>query len=276
MSKDKKYKLVGVRFVSGAKVYYFDPGKFDLKRGDYVVVENQQGEDLARVVYEPAMLSGRQVELEEIMSVVRIAVDDDKIKTLKFHKDKKEYLDQAGKMSNELGLEIRFIDVTQSLDESHRLLFMFAAEGRVDFRDLLTKMSKKFNCSIRLYQVGPRDAARIVGGVGVCGQQLCCKRFLNKFESITMEMAREQDLVNVGSNKISGVCGKLLCCLSYELKLYKDLKKNFVPLGARIKVDGEIGIVVERNVLMQTVIVETGSGIKKVCGANEVELVDKV
>lgn len=283
MNDPRKDKVVGVRFISGVKVYNFLAGDFELKRGDYVVVENQQGEELARVVYANVNIKDDEITDKKdksgdgeggLASVVRMATDDDKKKTLEFHKQKQEYIEQAGELANKLNVKVRFIDVSRSLDSSARLLFMFVADGRVDFRDLLTMMSKRFSSSIRLYQVGPRDAARIVGGVGICGEQLCCRRFLNKFESITMEMAREQDLVNVGSNKISGVCGKLLCCLDYELDLYKDLKKGFPRVGSRVRVGSEEGVIIERNVLLRVVAVELESGLRKSFSVDEVKVLE--
>ncbi|MFA4930406.1 MAG: regulatory iron-sulfur-containing complex subunit RicT [Patescibacteria group bacterium] len=277
---DKK-KIVGVRFISGVKIYHFDASGFDLKRGDYVVVENQQGEELARVIYEnvhPEKVTIDKDNKDEenkvgLAKVIRLASADDKKLTISFHQGKHEYISAATGLANKLHVKVRFIDVTRSLDKTTRLLFMFVADGRVDFRELLTLMSKKFNSSIRLYQVGPRDAARIVGGVGVCGQQLCCRRFLNKFASITMEMAREQDLVNVGSNKISGVCGKLLCCLDYELEIYKKLKKGFPRVGENAKVKGEVGRIIERNVLLRTVSLVMENGLRQNFSVDEVEII---
>lgn len=278
MKDAKKTKeMVGVRFVSGVKVYHFDPGSLDLKRGDYVVVESQQGHELARVVYEKRDIDTDQLEEGEVMKILRVADDDDKKNVIEFFKNRISYLEKAKKMSLSLGLKVRFLDVSQSLDKNRRLLFLFSADGRVDFRELINQMTKSFNCPIRLYQVGPRDAARIVGGIGLCGQDICCRRFLNRFESITMEMARDQDLINVGSGKISGVCGKLLCCLDYELDLYKELKKNLPSVGDLVKtVEGNIGVVKERNVLMQTVAIEMEENkIRKVFPSSEVKVVEK-
>ncbi len=278
MNTEKKEKIlvVGLRFVSGLKVYYYDANGREWKRGDYVVVENQQGEELARVVYPKKEISASQLEGNELLKILRLATEEDKQQTIAFFKEKKEYLEEAKKLARSLNLLIKFIDVSRSLEESRRLLFLFAADGRVDFRDLLTRMSKKFDCPIRLFQIGPRDSARLIGGIGICGQQLCCNRFLTKFESISMDMAREQDMLSVGSNKISGVCGKLLCCLDYELAIYKKLKKDMPAIGREvIAVDKTQGKIIERNVLLRTVLVETGDGMKKTYAVEEVKLIDE-
>lgn len=275
--QDEKKLVVGLRFISGLKIYHYDPNDGDWQRGDYVVVENQQGEELAKVVYPKKEISKSQLEDTELLKVIRLATEDDKKNTILFFKEKKQYLEEARNLAKSLKLLIKFIDVSKSLEESGRLLFLFAADGRVDFRDLLTRMSKKFNCPIRLYQIGPRDTARMIGGVGVCGQQLCCHRFLTKFESITMDMAREQDMLSVGSNKISGVCGKLLCCLEYELEIYKKLKKGMPPLYRNVMTnDKQTGKIIERNVLMRTVTLEMENGSKKTYAVEDVKLIDDV
>lgn len=268
---ENKISVVGVRFISGVKIYYFLPENFSLKRGDYVVVESQQGQELAKVVYENLLLDKQNVDGDELLSIVRLATDDDKKNVLSFYRERKDYLEKAMDLVKRLKLQIKLIDVSKSLDEGGRLLFLFAADGRVDFRDLLTLMSSEFKSPIRLYQVGPRDAARMIGGVGICGQKLCCSRFLNRFESITMEMAREQDLINVGSNKISGVCGKLLCCLEYELEMYKKLCKEMSNVGELVQAENKRAIVIERNVLSQTIMVEfEDDRLRKVFPVNEI------
>ena len=268
-------EVVGVRFISGVKIYYFDSGKFEIKRGDYVVVESQQGYELAKVVYEKMKVNESDLGEEDLLGVIRMATKEDKTRVLEFHNVKDGFLKEAKIMANELKLAVRFLDVSKSLDETERLLFLFAAEGRVDFRELILRMSKKFKTSIRLYQVGPRDAARIVGGVGMCGQELCCSRFLNKFESITMEIARDQDLVNMGSGKISGVCGKLLCCLDYEVDVYRELKKNMPSVSAKVEVEKQIGYITERNILMQTVTVEIEENkLKKTVSINDIKVLE--
>ncbi len=248
--------VVGVRFVSGVKVYYFAPGEVDYHKGDYVIVESQNGHELAKVVYGRRELNKSELGEELLLNYIRVATSEDKKSVLEFHEVRKEYIKKATELANQLKLPVKFLDVTRSLDESKRLLFLFAADGRIDFRELILMMSKQFQSPIRLYQVGPRDAARIVGGIGICGQKICCSRFLNKFESITMEIARDQDLANMGSGKISGVCGKLLCCLDYEVDVYRELRKNMPELRANVIVENKKGVVIERNVLTQTVLVE--------------------
>jgi len=274
--KNKK-NVVGVRFISGVKIYYFDPSGLELESGDYVVVESQEGYELAKVVFADVPVKIEDLNEEDLLAVVRKATKADKKIVLDFYGERKEYVKKANQLARVLKLPIKFIDASKSLDESGRLLFLFAAEGRVDFRDLLIKMNKEFKTQVRLYQVGPRDAARIVGGVGICGQKLCCSRFLNKFDSITMDMARTQDLNNVGSGKISGVCGKLLCCLAYEVDMYKKLSKAMPRQDDIVEVDKKRGRIIERNVLMQTVtVVMEDSDIKQIYPIDEIKVVETV
>jgi len=276
MKENEKKKVVGVRFVSGVKIYFFDPRDLELKAGDYVVVESQEGLELARVVYIEIEKNVSELNEDDLLSVVRKATKEDKKIVLDFFQVRHEYISQANEMARHLKLPIKFIDASKSLDESGRLLFLFAAEGRVDFRDLIIKMNKEFRTQVRLYQVGPRDAARIIGGVGICGQKLCCSRFLNKFESITMDMARVQDLNNVGSGKISGVCGKLLCCLAYEVDLYKKLNRNMPSIGDIVEVEGKQGRVVDRNVLMQTINVQQlDNDVENVYASDDAKIIEK-
>lgn len=274
--KEKLKNVIGVRFVSGVKIYYFDPGDLELSIGDYVVVESQEGYELAKVVFVDVKIKIEDLKEEDLLFVVRLATKEDKKIVLDFYNVRKEFVSRANQMARDLKLPIRFIDASKSLDESGRLLFLFSAEGRVDFRDLLVKMNKEFKTQVRLYQVGPRDAARIVGGSGICGQKLCCSRFLNKFESITMDMARIQDLNNVGSGKISGVCGKLLCCLAYEVEVYKKLSRGMPDMDDIVEVDKKIGRVIERNVLMQTIVVWLEeSNQKGVFPVEDVKVIEK-
>jgi cell fate regulator YaaT (PSP1 superfamily) len=274
--KNLKKQVVGVRFVSGVKIYYFDPGDLELKTGDYVVVESQEGYELAKVVFVDVNIDLKELNEEDLLAVVRLATKEDKKTVLDFYQVRKEYINRANQLARSLKLPIKFIDGSKSLDEGGRLLFLFAAEGRVDFRDLLVKMNREFQTLVRLYQVGPRDAARIVGGVGICGQKLCCSRFLNKFDSITMDMARIQDLNNVGSGKISGVCGKLLCCLAYEVDMYKKLSRKLPDTDDIVEVEKKLGRVVDRNVLMQTVtVVMEGSELENTYPVEEVKLHEK-
>lgn len=274
MKDTNEKQVVGVRFISGVKIYYFDPGDLQLDTGEYVVVESQEGHELAKVIFPEIKVRAQDLKEEDLLHVVRKATKEDKKIVLDFHHQRKEYIKQANQLARLLTLPIKFIDASKSLDESGRLLFLFAAEGRVDFRDLLVKMNKQFKLQVRLYQVGPRDAARIVGGVGICGQKICCSRFLSKFASITMDMARTQDLNNVGSGKISGVCGKLLCCLAYEVNVYKELAKTMPEVGDIVEVDNKNGRVLERNVLMQTLTVFLeDSDLKQIYPLAEVKVV---
>jgi len=232
----------------------YDTNGFDLGIGDKVIVKNDLGLELGEV------LGFDQVDVEEfnqekeLKTVVRkaTAVDSDKI--LDEDKRRKSLL-ECKAMVEKNNLEMKLVDVHFSFDGS-RLTVAFIADGRVDFRELAKELTRKFNRTIRLQQIGIRDEAKICGDCGHCGKPLCCRKFLTEFVSITSEMAEVQQCEHRGSDRISGCCGRLMCCLAYEEKGYKDLAKSMPAIGTMVNVDGKRGEVVSHHFLKRSVSVK--------------------
>lgn len=215
--------VVGVRFKSGPKVYYFDPKDLPIKRGDLVVAETARGPELGQVISSP-----REVSHEELVAplkpILRVADDEDRRKL----EDNKTREDEAREICLQRiaarGLPMKLIDVSYAFDGS-KVTFYFTADGRVDFRDLVKDVAAALHTRIQFHQIGARDAARFFDGLGPCGQQLCCVRFMTGFEPISMKMAKEQSLF-LNPAKFSGVCSKLMCCLRFEYDLYAQARKS--------------------------------------------------
>ncbi len=259
-------KIAMIQFTPWDKVYYFDSNNLDLTKGDKVVVGTEMGMEIGEVVglkeYSDADGGcgcrekkgcggcGNSAD-REMKPVLRVAdsADLDKVAG-------KEEADEALKFCKKLikkyGLPMKLSGVHFAYDGS-RVTFAFIAESRVDFRDLVKDLTRHFNRSIRMQQIGIRDEARMMGDYGHCGKQLCCRGFLRGFTSITSDMAETQQCAHRGSDRISGVCGRLMCCLSYEEKGYAELAEKMPPIGARVNVDGKRGVVIGHHVLKQSV-----------------------
>lgn len=244
-------KAIGIQFKPGGKIYDFDPGKRQLKVNDFVIVSTKQGNEAGKVIYIDKKIDEATLKAP-LSPLVRKASKLDTQKIKRLFKDEKEALKIFEQKIIENGLEMEPIDAKISFDEK-RITFTFVAEGRVDFRKLVRDLAHHFQKSIRLTQIGPRDRAQVTGGFGMCGRELCCTRFLKKFESITMDLAREQDMGGRGSSKITGACGRLMCCLNYELEEYREKIKKMPSLEEKIKTPKGEGIVIGRNILRQTV-----------------------
>ncbi|MFC1652029.1 stage 0 sporulation family protein [Patescibacteria group bacterium] len=244
-------KVIGIQFRPGGKIYDFDPGKRKLKIKDFVIVSTKQGNEAGQVVYADKDVDEKMLKIP-LSPIVRKASKIDMKKIKRLQEDGKEVLKAFEKKIEAHGLEMEPIDAKISFDE-RRLNLTFVAEGRIDFRKLVRDLASHFQKSIRLTQIGPRDRAQTTGGFGMCGRELCCTRFLKDFESITMDLAREQDMGGRGSSKITGACGRLMCCLNYEINEYrKSLKKMSQP-KEKVKTPKGDGIVVGRNILEQTI-----------------------
>ncbi len=243
-------QIVQVQFSPWDKKYNFsNPDDIKLQLDDQVIVDTDLGLEIGQVasfIKESEAPSG-----EEIKPVVRLANAEDLAKMPSPEK-KQEALEYCQEMINKYQLPMKLVDVHFALNGA-RLNFAFAAEGRVDFRQLVKDLTTHFNTSIRLTQIGARDEARVNGDCGHCGRNLCCQKFIRDFSSITSEMAEAQQVVHRGSERISGMCGRLMCCLSYEYDGYQELAKKMPPLGARVNVDGQRGEVVGHHVLKQSV-----------------------
>jgi len=254
--------VVGVRFKRAGKIYYFEPGDLDIKVGDFVIVETARGLEYGEVV-----IGKREVKEEEIVAplkkVLRVATDEDKMKHLENKAKEEVAFDICLKKIAEHGLPMKLIDVEYTFD-NNKVIFYFVAEGRVDFRELVKDLAAIFRTRIELRQIGVRDQAKMVGGLGPCGRIMCCAHFLGEFEPVSIKMAKEQNL-SLNPAKISGVCGRLMCCLNYEQETYAEIKKKMPTIGSIVKTpDGE-GEVIENSIIHERVKV-------KMQKENEVEI----
>jgi cell fate regulator YaaT (PSP1 superfamily) len=207
-------KVIGVQFNSSLKTYDFKPGRNKIEVNNYVVVETVQGIEIGRVIYIDKEVSAKEVE-EPYKEVIRIADDKDLNRWKKMREEGYQFLPLFREKVKELKLEMKPITVELSF-EGDRAIFYFAAENRVDFRELIKVLSRSIKKQVIMRQIGPRDEAKMLGGYGICGQPVCCVRFLTQAESISMDMAREQYETNVNANKVTGLCGRLMCCLTFE------------------------------------------------------------
>ncbi len=220
--------FAGVKFTSIGKAYYFGTDMSDLKVGDKIVAESIRGMQVGDIALEPTPISNYKSQLE-LKPILRRATSDDLLIFEENKKRSEESMTIAMKEINKLGLEMRPIDAEYSLDGS-KLTIAYVADDRVDFRDLLKVLASKFHCRIELRQVGSRDKAKMVGGIGICGLPLCCTSFLNSMEGISINRAKNQ-MLSLNIPKLSGHCGKLICCLLYEDDAYTEMKKDFPHLG---------------------------------------------
>lgn len=250
-------EIVGVRFKQAGKVYFFDPAGLELDVSDEVVVETSRGLEIGRVVVAPKQVIESQIA-EPLKPVVRKAEEQDlrQIGTWHAREDDALHTCQAKVASHNLPMKV--LSAEYNYDGS-RLTFFFSADGRVDFRELLRELASTFRTRIELKQVGVRDKAKMLGGIGRCGRQLCCSSHLCDFSTVTMKMAKEQNLP-LNPMKISGLCGRLLCCLSYESAQYTEMKQKLPKVGEKVVTSFGPGKVVSANVLKETVLVEMETG----------------
>jgi len=249
-------EIVGVRFRRAGRVYYFDPAGAELKVHDYVVVNTSRGLELGQVVIAPEQVVANELE-GPLKPIVRKAEPEDIQRAEEFVEKEREAMEECGKLVAEMALPMKLLSAKYNLDSS-RLTFLFSAEERVDFRDLVRELTKRFQTKVELRQVGPRDEAKLVGGFGRCGRALCCMSFLDEFAPVSIRMAKEQELP-LNPMKISGVCGRLLCCLGYENEQYREMKKNLPRKGKRVSTPMGEATVVGSNPLQQTVMVRLES-----------------
>jgi len=247
---------VGIRFKRAGKVYYFDAGDIALEPGDYAVVKTSRGMELGHVVIAPGQVLAGETE-ENLSPVVRKAEPEDIAKAEELGARAEEALIECGKIIGELQLSMKLLSAEYNLDSS-RLTFLFSAEERVDFRDLVRRLTGKFKVRVELRQVGSRDEAKLLGSFGRCGRPLCCTSFLTEFTPVSIKMAKEQDLP-LNPMKISGACGRLMCCLAYEGEQYRLMKEKMPKVGQRVSTRMGEATVVGNNPLKETVMVEMDS-----------------
>ncbi len=246
--------VTGIRFGPAAKVYYFDPTGFeDLAVGEYVVVETVRGEEVGKVVIPPHEVSNQEV-VGQLKGIVRRATAIDLTQTAYHRCKEQEALERCRAKAQEHGLPMKIIRAEYNYDGS-RLVFFFAAEKRVDFRQLVQDLARSFNARIELRQIGVRDEAKLMGGIARCGLPLCCATWLADFEPVSIKMAKLQDLP-LSPMEISGVCGRLLCCLAYESDYYSEVRGKLPKRNEVIDTPHGRGKVVAVNVIKETVHVE--------------------
>jgi cell fate regulator YaaT (PSP1 superfamily) len=248
--------VVGIRFKRAGKIYYFDAGEIQLQARDFAVVRTSRGVELGHVVIAPGQVQSADSQ-EQLSPVLRKAEPDDMARAEELEAKAEEALIECGKMIAELQLPMKLLAAEFNLDSS-RLTFLFSAEERVDFRELVRRLTGKFKVRVELRQVGSRDEAKLLGSYGRCGRQLCCNSFLTEFTPVSIKMAKEQDLP-LNPMKISGACGRLMCCLAYEGEQYRDMKAKMPKIGQRISTRLGEATVVGHNPLKGTVMVELDS-----------------
>ena len=264
--------VIGVRFKDSGKIYHFDPGDVPLAVGDWAIVETARGPELGRIAAAPVDLPPAEL-LGEIKPVLRRAAqaDMDNLAHLQ------QYLDEALAICAERVVEhklpMQLVKAEYNFDGS-RLTFFFTSDKRVDFRGLVRDLARTFHTRIELRQVGPRDEAKLLGGIGPCGRPLCCSTFLPDFARVSIKMAKDQDLP-LNPVKISGVCGRLLCCLSYEHEQYLDIKAELPARGAWVQTPEGPGEVIAVNVVRETVTVELTNGNTIDCTAAQIDEVSE-
>lgn len=239
-------EVVGVKFESAGKVYYFSPAEKQIDKGQAVIVETARGLECGQVSMGNTQVNDENI-VQPLKKVVRIATAED-LKRLEENKEKgKRAFGICEKKIFEHKLEMKLVDVEYTFDGS-KILFYFTSDGRVDFRELVKDLAGQFRTRIELRQIGVRDEAKLLGGLGICGRPFCCGSFLGGFQPVSIKMAKEQGL-SLNPVKISGTCGRLMCCLKYEQEAYSDLLRTTPKVGALVMTDEGKGIVVEQNLI---------------------------
>lgn len=249
-------KIVGVSFKDKGKIYNFDGNDFNVETGTNVIVETEKGEQIGVVCNIVEGLSK-----ETLKRIVRIATDQDYNKYLKNLKDAKEALIKAREIAKSLNLPMQIIDANYTFDRK-QLLFNFVADERIDFRELVKQLASLFKTRIELHQMGARDKAKDIGGIGPCGHELCCTSFIKHIDAISINMAKNQNIA-LNPSKINGLCGRLLCCLSYEDDSYTECRKDLPQVGTVVKKGTETGTVIFVDILNRKYKVDFNGTIKE-------------
>ena len=250
-------EVAQVRLREAGKITYFSTGGLKFKAGDYVIVEQDRGLEYGQILSEPEMVIETEIE-KPLRKIIRKTNPWDHRQIEKNRKRSKELMQVCSRKISEHRLPMKLVEAEYSFDRS-KIIFYFTSEGRVDFRKLVKELANIFKARIELKQIGVRDEARIMGGYGPCGQELCCAKFLKDFEPVTIRMAKDQNLP-LNPTKISGLCGRLMCCLSYENKTYREMIKGLPRVGHEVKTEKGKGKVIGVNPLKRSVTVEIGEG----------------
>lgn len=263
------YSVVGVRFKKAGKIYYFNPEDLLIDKGQHVIVETARGIEYGQVVIGKKVVGEEDVVLP-LKKVIRVANDEDAVLVEKNRNEAKEAFHICNEKITNHGLEMKLVDVEYTFDRN-KIIFYFTADGRVDFRELVKDLAAVFRTRIELRQIGVRDEAKMLGGIGPCGRILCCSSFLGDFEPVSIKMAKDQNL-SLNPTKISGLCGRLMCCLKYENDNYESGKEELPDLGHIVMTPYGIGKVIGLNILERKVQVE----LKETQNEEELHLDDVV
>ena len=247
-------KVIGINFLDANRIYYFSPKNIKLKKGDYVIVETERGMQFGQAVTNIEQMPKEKVFLP-LKDVIRKANKDDINANDKNARDGVKALSYAKELVNKQGLDMKLFEASYTFDRK-KLIFKFIADERVDFRELAKILATKYKTRIELRQIGVRDKAKEIGGFGPCGRPLCCSEFLTNFDSVSINMAKNQGIA-LNPTKINGVCGRLLCCLGYEDSTYIEYKKDLPKLGETITYHDKIGHVTELNILKRSYKIKT-------------------
>ena len=250
-------RIVKIQFHTAGKIYDFAAGTLELTPGDRVVVETERGRSIALVVTPPQEFDSSVIP-EGLKSVLRLADPADLESAARNAAREKDAREFCLRKIKERKMEMKLVKAEYLFDGS-KVIFYFTADGRVDFRDLVKDLAHQFHTRIEMRQIGVRDEAKIIGGIGICGRELCCSSFLREFEPVSVKMAKEQNLA-LNPTKISGQCGRLLCCLGYEYETYCSLRKCLPKCGKRVRCGNTEGEVVKLNILEGTVTVRSDDG----------------
>jgi len=268
-------KVYGITFKDNGKVYYFSAGENpDLEKNDTVIVETERGQQFGKIVTE-VLDEEVKMKSSELKEILRKTTKEDYDQYLKNQKDGQQALNNARKLAEELELEMTILDASYTFDKK-QLLFNFSADERVDFRDLVKRLAGIYRTRIELRQIGARDKAKEIGGIGQCGRCLCCNSFLGKIDSVSMTMAKNQNIA-LNPSKINGQCGRLLCCLTYENEEYSRCQKGMPSIGQSVKTNQGYGTVIAIDILNrkytvdvegEKIVVESKKCDKKDCSSS--------
>ena len=261
--------IVGVKFKKPGKMYYFDPQDLHLQTGDKVIVETALGDEYGEVVIGNKKINETNIT-NQLKKVIRVATDKDTKSYKEYKKKEPDALKKCQEKIEKHGLEMKLVDAEYKFDGS-KLIFYFTADGRIDFRELVKDLASIFKTRIELRQIGVRDEAKTIGGLGPCGRKLCCSSWLGDFQPVSIKMAKDQSL-SLNPTKISGICGRLFCCLKYEHDVYAEAIDAMPVVGALVKVDEAKGKVIEVNPLLEQVRIEFNDKTIKVCHKDEVKV----
>ena len=253
----ESYKVVGVRFKRAGKIYYFDPDNLDLQVDQEVIVETARGLEYGTVKIGPKEVPASEIT-PPLKKVIRAASAKDRAQYLENKEKEAHAFRICLEKIKQHGLEMKLIDVEYTFDRC-KVIFYFTADGRVDFRELVKDLASVFRTRIELRQIGVRDEAKMLGGLGPCGRALCCATFLGEFDPVSIKMAKEQNL-SLNPTKISGICGRLMCCLKFESETYRESSQVLPTVGSKVEYQGQEAVVVQINMLKETLVIQLAEG----------------